>query len=118
MTSDAKIVSIIYAWERRRLTYNAVLFAVGVVLVVYAYRDLRHLMSDIKIVAGCAGVAVAANLAYFAGPVAEIYSLVFLNREWLPPLRNLVFALGMAFSLLVFVGGVLGTLFTIGLSNQ
>lgn len=118
MTSDARIETILYAWERRRLAYNAVLFVAGAALVAYGYRDFRLMLSDLEIAAACAGVGIAANLAYFAGPVAEIYSLVFLNREWLPPLRRLVFLIGLGFSVLVLTGGVFASAAMIVLMNQ
>ncbi|MBI5667093.1 MAG: hypothetical protein HZC41_03725 [Chloroflexi bacterium] len=118
MTNDAKLETILYAWERRRLTYNVVLFVIGAALVAYGYRQFRVSLSDLEIAAACVGVGIAANLAYFAGPIAEMYSLVFFNREWLPPLRNLVYVVGLGFSVLVLVGGAFAAMVMIALSNQ
>ena len=88
---------IIVAWEKRRIIYNLCLFVVGAASV-----GLNLLTGDFSLVqlfCSCIAYAVAANAFYTLGPTAELYVAAF--HKPVPRLRNVLFGIGLAGSLLL-----------------
>lgn len=116
MENDSKVGVIVIAWEKFRLVYNGALLVLGILLLAF-YAELQMTIGDLSVALGVVAVAVMANRCFFIGPVAEIYSLVFLDWEWPNVQRNSLFGIGLVFSCLLFIAMVSATAFT-ALPNQ
>jgi hypothetical protein len=90
--------SIVFSWEKFRLLYNAILLPAGLVVLFFAVKAGMFIP---LIVVGTIGTAIAANICFCAGPLAEFYFCALFRRETTPSLRKLLFAGG----LLISVGG-------------
>jgi hypothetical protein len=90
--------SIVFSWEKFRLLYNAILLPAGLVVLYFA---ANVGMAIPFILVGAIGTAIAANICFCAGPLAEFYFCALFRRETTPTLRKLLFAGG----LLISVGG-------------
>lgn len=101
----SELREIVVAWEKLRLVYNAILLIPGLVVVGLA---LNAGMPGEFGVGGAVMVALAANAAFFLGPLAEVYvRAVLLDGRPLGRGRWLIFSAGMVVSAGVFVAGFL-----------
>ena len=92
--------AVVVWWERHRITYNAILFVAGIVVLLWYARNNVH---PAFLVFGGISMAMGANSAYLLGPLTELYlcaifNLPHLDNKW----RYLFFGGGVAFSLVVF----------------
>ena len=88
---------LMFAWEKQRLLYNAVL-AVWVVLISFIFGGPEVLLKVewwFSVIVG----AFAANFCYCVGPVAEFY-LTILGGP-VKPMRLLVFFLGVVCAMML-----------------
>lgn len=100
---------VVLGWERLRLLYNGLLLVPG--LAVIAVWSLRQGMPLAAGLGGALVVAIGANLAFFLGPLAELYLRgLFRNGESIGRGRWLIFGAGLVVSgglfLLVLLGGL------------
>jgi hypothetical protein len=97
----ASLGELVRAWEKLRLYFNSILAIPG--LGVLALLVSRHQLPSGGAVAGGLFVAIAANVAFFLGPLTELYLRGFLrNGQSLGRGRWLIFGAGMIFSLGLF----------------
>lgn len=93
---------LVFAWERFRLYYNALLALPGV-LILYTLIVMGAMSPGEALISGGL-VAVAANACFFLGPAAELYLRgLFRNGEPLGRGRLLIFGGGTLLSLMLFV---------------
>ena len=87
-SDDASAMQVFFAWEKLRIIYNIVLVAI---VLVMCGRAIPFIIGE------ALASALAANLMFCAGPVAECY------LHWLGvprvPARVVLFALGLLMSM-------------------
>lgn len=106
VTGKAALREIVLSWEKLRLAYNLALLVPGIVILVILIR--RQGMPVGFGVAGALAIAVAANLAFMLGPLAELYFRgIFRNGESIGRGRWLIFGAGLVVSGGVFVAALL-----------
>ncbi len=115
--NDNQVREILFAWEKRRLLYNAIHFVNGLFLLVLSYAELRKEIHPLEMFAGVAAIAVGANICYFLAPMSEVYSLIFLRLAWHGWMRNLIFWTGTIFSTLLMQATVAASLLSIWFSE-
>lgn len=95
------MAELVRSWEKLRLYYNGILLLPGLgVLALFVSRQDMPLGGAI---ASGIFVAVCANIAFFLGPLAELYLRGFLlGGRALGRGRLLIFAAGMIVSLVLF----------------
>lgn len=92
---------IVSSWERLRLIYNAVLAGVGTLILI---ASISKGFMPIGVAATSAiSVAIMANLAFFLGPLSEVYLCAIRDEGELPVYRKGIFIVGMIFSLCLFL---------------
>ena len=107
--STAALGELVKSWEKLRLKYNAVLIIPGIIAISFlATRDLRS--AGFWVLFGLLS-GIGANIAYFLGPLTELYvRATLLKCSPAPRLRRFLFFGGLAPPLLcmaVFITGVL-----------
>jgi hypothetical protein len=125
-TTDA--AALVRRWEKWRPMYNLVVGVTGLLAMIPILSWLA--LHPEQIVTGILAYGIAANLAYFLGPLAELY-LIWLAHDtagWLPDrwraamsgpaVGLLLFALGTLFSVLVTVAVGLMAGFSIMVPDQ
>lgn len=95
--SQAALGELVKSWEKQRLAYNAILLLPGIVsMAVWVWRAEMEVGAAILIGLVC---GLAANLAFFAGPLAELYlRAVFFGSRQIPILRRGLFVGGLMIS--------------------
>ncbi|MBK1884505.1 hypothetical protein JIN85_18965 [Luteolibacter pohnpeiensis] len=91
------IKAIVTAWEKLRLVYNGLLLIPGIVVFVLFSRTSLpiHVLTMLSILFG-----IGANLAFFLGPLAELYLSAFFFQETPSrSARRLLFSAGLIVSL-------------------
>lgn len=92
---------IVIGWEKLRLWYNALLLVPG--LAVVAMWASRQEIPLAALVVMAVPVALAANVCFFLGPLAEVYLRAMLpTGASLGRGRRLLFGAGLVVSLGVF----------------
>ncbi|MFC7336491.1 hypothetical protein ACFQY0_04815 [Haloferula chungangensis] len=100
---------VVVAWEKMRWIYNLILLLPG--LIIVSLMVLRHEMPVRVGVVGAMMVGIGANMAYFLGPLTELYfRAIFRNGEPIGQGRKLIFAAGLVVSAGVFLLALLGAL--------
>jgi len=108
-SEKAALREIVLGWERLRLLYNGLLLIPG--LVVVAVWSTRQGMPFPVGVVGAVLVGLGANLAYFLGPLAELYLRgLFRDGEPIGRGRWLLFGAGVVISGGVFALFLMGGL--------
>lgn len=93
-----EVRAVIVAWERLRIIYNVVLLVAGVGAI-----SLWEFLGMVPVLLGVVGVGIGANACFFAGPLAELYSMgIRRSGPWKSSGRWLVFGGGLGFSLCLF----------------
>ncbi len=92
---------VFLAWEKLRVRYNVILIAI---CLFTAFLTGAYKLPEFWF--ACVVAGLAANVCYFAGPIAETY-LNWLKKEESVSLRNGVFLLGLIFSACLAVAGTL-----------
>lgn len=90
---------IVGGWEKLRIFYNAALLLPGIGIVGLC---VVHGFPLIIMLFGAVAVAIAANVCYFLGPLAELYWRFFFPHGEVKLLRRVCFGLGLFFSLGLF----------------
>jgi len=95
------MAELVRSWEKLRLYYNGILLLPGLgVLILFVSR--LHMPAEGAVASGIF-VAVGANVAFFLGPLAELYLRGFLlGGRALGRGRLLIFAAGVMASLGLF----------------
>jgi len=98
----ASLSELVQGWEKLRLLYNSILILPGLgILVLWLVR--MHLPLGVGIVLSIL-VAIAANIMFFLGPLAELYWRgLFRQGTPLGRGRMLIFSAGIVVSLGVFL---------------
>ena len=95
--SISALGELVKGWEKLRLIYNVVLLLPGAALM--AYFVINRDMPAFAAIMFALASGVAANLAFFAGPIAELYFRAVFNRgKESPMLRRFLFGLGLIVS--------------------
>ena len=100
---------VVLGWEKLRLLYNLLLLlpGIGIAALLVSQEDLPVSGA----VAGALIMGVGANLAYFLGPLAEVYIRgLFRNGEPIGRGRYLILGAGLVVSAGVFGLFLLGVL--------
>jgi hypothetical protein len=115
----ASFRSVLFWWETRRIHYNLILLVVGL-CGAFIYLHLFDLYApdtaDDGLETGLSVVAfvVAANACYTIGWIAEGLLLASTRKRGLPFAGQLLFSIGLAFSVLVTLipatSGILNTI--------
>lgn len=96
----AALVELAKEWEKLRLIYNGILILPGLI-ILGMWVGLLGYPLPLAIFSGIF-VGVGANVAFFLGPLAELYFRAFLrNGKSLGGGRKILFRTGIVFSLLV-----------------
>ena len=100
---------VVTGWEKLRLKYNLLLLIPGIVI-----ESLMVMRQGMPLAAGIVGavlIAVGANVAFFLGPLAELYfRALFRNGESIGRGRQLIFGAGLVVSAGVFLLALIGAL--------
>jgi hypothetical protein len=100
---------VVTGWEKLRLIYNLMLLVPGI--GIQTIMVLRQDMPVSMAVIGAVIIGVAANLAYFLGPLAELYfRALFRDGESIGRGRYLIFGAGLVVSAGVFLVALFGAL--------
>ncbi|MCU0797434.1 MAG: hypothetical protein MUF31_16055 [Akkermansiaceae bacterium] len=99
---------IVSGWERLRLLYNLVLLLPGVIVLIL-WNQRQQMPFGFGLVSA-AMVAIGANIAFFLGPLAELY-FRGLFRQGAPIGRGrwLIFGAGLVVSFGVFALALAGS---------
>lgn len=109
VVNESALRELVVAWERLRLVYNVILLVPG--LVIESIWVTGQGMPLGVAFLGAGMIAVGANIAYFLGPLAELYFRgVFRNGESIGRGRMLIFGLGLLVSAGVFALALLVSL--------
>ena len=97
----ASLGELVRAWEKFRLYFNAILILPGVgILAIFVSRMQMPIMAA---AVSAIFVAAAANVAFFLGPLGELYIRgLWLGGKPMGRGRFFIFAAGMTFSLCFF----------------
>ena len=97
----ASLAELVCAWEKFRLSFNAILLLPGIgVLAVFVSRMQMPIPAA---AVSAIFVAAAANIAFFLGPLGELYIRgLWLGGKPIGRGRFVIFAVGMTFSLGLF----------------
>jgi len=88
---------MVIAWEKLRLYFNLILLLPG----LFVLSSLGFSLPDLFAPALFFGIM--ANLCYLLGPLTELYACAITRQPEQPKLRHLLFGLGLAGSLLLFL---------------
>lgn len=108
--SQPALGELVKSWEKQRLAYNAILLLPGILsMASWVWRAELAAGAAILISLVC---GLAANLAFFAGPLAELYlRAIFFGGRPIPVLRRGLFGGGLVISLgVIAVYGLIGWL--------
>lgn len=98
----ARMESGVLWWERMRLVYNAVVGMAGIALI--SLMGGWEALTDEETWYGVIGSAIFCNLAYFLGPLVDVYGHVITRgRLEFKDLRVVLFILGTVLTLLVML---------------
>jgi hypothetical protein len=103
------VFSILCWWESRRLFYNIVVGSVGIFMAALACLHLQ--LSGgllILVLLTCAAWAIAGNICYTMGLLAELIARLFKKSGRYGPI---LFAMGLTFSIIVVISYGLSLLF-------
>ncbi len=90
--------SIVLAWERLRLVYNAIMLVFGLsACLVFASSLLT--VAPIQTLMEVAVFGVLANICFCLGPYAEIVIALFISEQTARRARPVMFAVGLLISL-------------------
>lgn len=92
MSSERTVRASLQAWEALRIVYNAGLLIALLGVPWLAGRAMPHWLAVCLFL-------VMANVCFFTGPVAEVYSRA-LGYRWSSAVRSSVFGAGLALSVL------------------
>ncbi len=96
-THQSEFKHVVIAWEKLRLLYNVILLLVGIIalfILINYYRESTNMVLLQTVV-----FAFLANLAFFAGPVCELYLRAFRHVSNAQSLRWILFTVGTIVSL-------------------
>ncbi|MBC8138879.1 MAG: hypothetical protein H8F28_23620 [Fibrella sp.] len=94
---------IVRWWEKRRLAYNGIVGAFGIVTVVVVGCSVPSNAAWGGILAGSAVIGVAANICYCAGWIVEIFLQRYFVRHRRYRVGRVLMNIGLSFSLFVVV---------------
>lgn len=121
--------ALVRRWEKWRLMYNLIVGVTGLLSTLpLMWRSSPEILDSLVI--GIVAYGIAANLAYFMGPLAELY-LIWLAHDTAgslsarvraalgsPAVGPSLFALGTLFAMLVTLAIGLSAGFSVMLPNQ
>lgn len=100
---------VVTGWEKLRLVYNLILLIPGI--VIESIMVMRQGMPLAAGIFGAVVIAVGANLAFFLGPLTELYfRALFRKGESIGRGRQLIFGAGLVVSAGVFLLALIGSL--------
>ncbi|MEL6895605.1 MAG: hypothetical protein AAFP90_05830 [Planctomycetota bacterium] len=111
-TSDSQLVSsqtpvdfrpIAKAWFNLQGIYNAILIAEVVLVTLFLAPTILGMP---QFWFGCVFAGVMANIMFQSGPMIEAYCRVL--DAWNERFRNVLFVMGLLFSMLVTLGAIFG----------
>ena len=109
LSNKSALKEVVSAWEKLRLIYNGLLLIPGI--LIEAIMVVRQDMPIEVAVIGAVLVGTGANVAYFLGPLAELYfRALFRNGESIGRGRLLIFGAGLVISAGVFLLALFGAL--------
>ncbi len=101
LLNKSALKEVVIGWEKMRLLYNGLLLIPG--LIIEAIMVTKQGMPVAAGVVGAIMIGLGANLAYFLGPLAELYfRALFRNGEPIGQGRKLIFGAGLVVSAGVF----------------
>lgn len=122
--------ALVRRWEKWRLMYNLIVGLTGLLSTMPLLSSPAFGQFADSIVTGIVEYGIAANVAYFIGPLAELY-LIWLAHDtagWLsarmraamssPSVGPLLFVLGTLFAVLITLAIGLMVSFSVMLPNQ
>lgn len=109
LLNQLALKEVVTGWERKRPVYNLILLVPG--LIIVAIMVMNQGMPLAVGVVGALMIGIGANVAYFLGPLAELYfRALFRNGEPIGQGRNLMFGAGLVVSAAVFMLALFGAL--------
>lgn len=107
LLNKSALKEVVIGWEKMRLIYNGLLLIPG--LIIEAIMVTNQGMPVAAGVVGAVMIGIGANMAYFLGPLAELYfRALFRNGESIGQGRKLIFSAGLVVSAGVFILALFG----------
>ena len=116
--SEVSLAARLTSWEKLRVLYNAIMLLAGIPALKSILWVLQQLpprqvgmlglqLTTDSLILFTIAFGVVANLLYFLGPATELYIVAFTRKQFSPTVRNVLFVLGLLFSLAIQGGIVL-----------
>jgi hypothetical protein len=95
--SKSALGELVKGWEKQRLIYNGIVLIPGIIAMIFVVRWTG--MDWFYAVLFALAFGIGANIAFFAGPVAELYlRVLFFRSRPFPILRRLLLIGGLLIS--------------------
>jgi len=109
LPNKSALKEVVVGWEKMRLLYNGLLLIPG--LIIEGIMVTNQGMPVVAGVVGAIMIGIGANVAYFLGPLTELYfRALFRNGESIGQGRKLIFGAGLVVSAGVFMLAFFGSL--------